>query len=82
MNKNQYREAIANLNLTQEGAGIFFGYSERTGQRWAAGHHIPFAVQGLILMMLEHDTMPDDLLSGSYGRGKRHPRPVLKEERP
>lgn len=31
-----YLSHLARLALTQEEAGAFFGYSRRTGQRWAA----------------------------------------------
>jgi hypothetical protein len=52
-----YRAHLARLGLTQEAAGVFFGGSARTGQRWAAeGPPLPVAMllhQKLTMAQLE-----------------------------
>jgi hypothetical protein len=52
MNADQYRSAIAKLDLSQEQAGIFMGRSARQGQRWAAGDPIPESVAKLLRLMV------------------------------
>jgi hypothetical protein len=50
----QYTEAIARLDLSQERAGLFFGYSARQGQRWAAGDApLPVAVAMVLRLLLD-----------------------------
>lgn len=62
MTPNQYKAAIESLGLTQEGAGIFFGYSPRQGQRWATKEFpVPPAVEYCLRLMLKHGVKPADL---------------------
>lgn len=35
MKRSTYLKMLDELGITQRGAGILFGYSGRTGQRWA-----------------------------------------------
>jgi hypothetical protein len=45
MTAAEFRAAIQELGLSQVGAGVFFGRTRRTGQRWASGESpIPTAV--------------------------------------
>jgi hypothetical protein len=61
MTPKQYKAAIAQLGLSQERAGLFFGESPRQGQRWALGERpIPVGVIIAVTMMLEHGKMPAD----------------------
>ena len=39
MTANQFRAAIEKVGLSQQRAGLFFGRSGRTGQRWASGEY-------------------------------------------
>jgi hypothetical protein len=51
MTPKQYRAAIERLGLSQEGAGVLFGVTKRTGQNWVAnGPPPPVAI--LIRLML------------------------------
>ncbi len=63
MTPTQFKTAIKQLGgLSQERAGLFFGYSARHGQRWASGEYVvPPAVEYCIRLMLEHGVMPGDL---------------------
>lgn len=67
MTPNQFRAAIKALGLSQERAGVFFGYQARQGQRWAApksvkSHQpVPPAVAMLIRLMLRHGHKPEDV---------------------
>jgi hypothetical protein len=62
MTPKQYKAAIERLGLSQERAGVFFGYSTRQGQRWALGEApIPTAVDYAIRLMIEFDRKPVDL---------------------
>ena len=62
MTPKQYKTAIEHLDLSQERAGVFFGYSTRQGQRWALGEApIPVAVAKLLRLMLKLDLKPEDV---------------------
>jgi hypothetical protein len=50
MKSETYLKLLDELNITQEGAGILFGYSRRTGQRWAA-EGPPDAVAATLLLV-------------------------------
>jgi hypothetical protein len=55
MSAFEFRLAIQILGLSQEKAGVWCGYSPRSGQRWAAGHaKVPIAVTHLLRMMVRH----------------------------
>jgi hypothetical protein len=55
MTPTQYKAAIAAVGLSQERAGIFFGYSKRPGQSWALGERaVPWAVQCALEFMVDH----------------------------
>lgn len=47
MTSNQYRAALAKLDLTQVGAARLFGVNEATSRRWAAG-----GVNGTVVILL------------------------------
>jgi hypothetical protein len=65
MTPDQFKAAIDQLGLSQERAGLFFGYSERQGQRWALGEaDVPPAVEIAIKLMLETGKIPDDMRKG------------------
>jgi hypothetical protein len=62
MTPTQYRTAIEKLGLSQEGAGVFFGYSARQGQRWANNEKpVPPAVGWCLEFMLNCGVKPGDL---------------------
>jgi hypothetical protein len=53
---------IKKLGLSQQRAGVFLGFSKRTGQRFALGEkEIPIAIVYLLSEMLLNKTMPEDL---------------------
>jgi hypothetical protein len=60
MTPDQYRQALAALKLTQQGAADFLGVSLRTSQAWATTessdakqrHRIPVAVEKLLAAMV------------------------------
>ena len=55
MTAEQFKAAIAKVGLSQQRAGIFFGRSPRSGQRWALGElDIPYDVAGCLAYMVEH----------------------------
>jgi hypothetical protein len=55
MNKVEFKLAIQILGMSQQKAGVWCGYSPRTGQRWALGEtEIPPAVGYLLRMMVRH----------------------------
>lgn len=62
MTPSQYKAAIEKLGLSQEAAGLFFGYSKRQGQRWATKEFpVPPAVDYCLKLMLSTETVPGDL---------------------
>jgi hypothetical protein len=59
MNHNEYRDALAALDLTQGAAARFFQVDERTSRRWATGEiPVPHAVALLFRVMIEEDISP------------------------
>jgi hypothetical protein len=55
MNKVEFKIAIQILGMSQQKAGVWCGYSPRTGQGWALGEReIPIAVARLLRMMVRH----------------------------
>jgi hypothetical protein len=62
MTPKQYKAAIEKLGISQEAAGVFFGYSPRQGQRWANKERaIPLAVGWCLEFMLKYGIKPGDL---------------------
>lgn len=62
MTPAQFRDAIAKVGLSQEAAGIWFGRSERTGQRWASGdYEVPEYVARFLRYMVRKKLTPDDV---------------------
>jgi len=61
MTATQFKNAIAQLGLSQEAAGEFMGRSPRQGQRWANGDAIPESVAKLLRLMIKHDLKPEDV---------------------
>jgi hypothetical protein len=62
MTAKAYRDAIAEIGLSQTRAGQFFGFSDRQGQRMARGEAdlLP-AVIHLLNLMIKHGVRPADL---------------------
>jgi DNA-binding transcriptional regulator YiaG len=55
MTPNEYRQAIAALNLTQVGAATLLGVSPRTSRRWALGEsEIPESVALALRLLIEN----------------------------
>jgi hypothetical protein len=62
MTAKAYRDAIADLGMSQVKAGQFFGFSDRQGQRLARGEATVLpAVVHLIELMLKYKIKPADL---------------------
>jgi hypothetical protein len=62
----KYKKIIAGWGLTQELAGLFFGYSPRVGQSWALGEYpVPGAVAMLIELMVRSELTPADVAKTS-----------------
>lgn len=62
MNAEQYRDALARLDLTQVGAAKLFGVNDRTSRRWAIGEQeIPQAVAIALRLMIRFDVKPIDV---------------------
>lgn len=54
MNAQQYRDALAKLDLTQVAAGELFGVGARTSRRWALDEaRVPPSVAMLLELMLK-----------------------------
>jgi hypothetical protein len=54
MNAQQYRDALAKLNLTQVAAGELFGVGARTSRRWALDEaRVPTPVAILLELMIK-----------------------------
>jgi hypothetical protein len=51
MTPAEFRAAIAVVGLSQQAAGVWFGRSARTGQRWASGE---YAVPGYVARFLRY----------------------------
>ncbi len=60
MTANQYRAALARLDLTQVGAARLFGVNEATSRRWAAGG-VHGTVEILLRLMLAGKVTRDDV---------------------
>jgi DNA-binding transcriptional regulator YiaG len=57
-----YRDAIAQLDLTQVAASDFFETARRTSPRWAQGEaRIPGAVKKLLAVMISEGLLPEDV---------------------
>jgi hypothetical protein len=62
MSAKAYREAIAELDLSQVRAARFLGLSDRQGQRIARGEvKVPVPVIHLLRLMLNRGVKPGDL---------------------
>lgn len=62
MSSAQFRDAIAKVGLSQEAAGVWFGRSGRTGQRWASGDYdVPEHVARFLRYMVRQKLMADDV---------------------
>jgi hypothetical protein len=57
---DDFKAMTKGFGLTQQGAGLFFGSSARTGQRWAA-HGPPPAVAMLLHLMDFEEMAPAEL---------------------
>lgn len=60
MDAEQYRRALAQLALSQEAAGVEFGSSPRSGQRWAA-EGPPASVAILVRLLLARKISLEDV---------------------
>jgi len=64
MTPAQFRDAIAKVGLSQEAAGVWFGRSPRTGQRWASGdYEVPGYVARFLRFMVRAELTPDDIVN-------------------
>lgn len=62
MTADEYRDALARLDLSQVGAAKLFGVNDRTSRRWArAEQEIPRAVAIALRLMIRFDVKPADL---------------------
>lgn len=62
MTPDQYRTAIAKLDLSQERAGRWLGLSPRQGRRYASGEaEIPEPVAKLLRLVLRLKLSPDEV---------------------
>jgi hypothetical protein len=53
MTPAEFRKAIAQVGLSQQDAGVWFGRSPRTGQRWASGEYaVPAYVARFLRFMI------------------------------
>jgi len=60
MTPDQFRDALARLDLSQVGAARLFGYDERTARRWASGElPVPAAVAICLRLMLKFKVTPE-----------------------
>jgi hypothetical protein len=61
MTPAEFREAIVQVGLSQAAAGLWFGRSRRTGQRWANGTYpVPdYVARFLRYMVIAHLTPSD-----------------------
>ena len=67
----EYKYAINRLGLTQEMAGVVFGMSKRTGQRWACSG--PPASVSATLIMVGSDRHKLDVLLKQSAKQKIKP---------
>jgi DNA-binding transcriptional regulator YiaG len=62
MTPTAYRDAIAQVGLTQVAASDFFEAARRTSPRWAQGQaRIPGAVKKLLAVMISEGLSPEDV---------------------
>ena len=62
MTANQYRRALARLELSQLAAGELFGVGSRTSRRWALDEaRVPPPVAILLKLMLKKRIKPDHI---------------------
>ena len=61
MNKDQYRDAIYRLGLSQGAAAAFLGVSIRTSWGYANGKPIPLGYAKLLRLMIERGIQPADV---------------------
>ena len=62
MTPEEFCDAIAKVGLTQEAAGVWFGRSGRTGQRWASGEYeVPEYVARFLRYMVRKKLTADKL---------------------
>lgn len=62
MTKDEYRDAIGRLGLTQVGAARFLGVNEKTSRRWASGESdIPRTVAVVLWLMLRFKVKPESV---------------------
>lgn len=57
-----YLEQILSLGLSQEEAGVFFGTSSRTGQRWASDGP-PFLVKAILDLGMSRDQLNELMIA-------------------
>jgi hypothetical protein len=63
MTGKEYRQAIAQLRMTQVGSARFFGVDASQARRWISGaRSIPPAVEMLLLVMIRCGLSPHDVL--------------------
>jgi transcriptional regulator with XRE-family HTH domain len=61
MTANQYRAALAKLNLTQAAAAEFLGISIRTSHGYANGEPIPEGYAKLLRLVIRLELKPDEV---------------------
>ena len=62
MTATQFKIVIDKVGLSQEAAGLFFGRSQRTGQRWATGEYdVPDYVAKFLRLMIRYKLTPEDV---------------------
>ena len=67
MTANQFRAALARLELSQLMAARLFGVNERTGRRWALDERpVPPAVAALLHLMLAGKITVQDIGETTY----------------
>ena len=75
MTPAQFRDAIAQVGLSQQKAGVWFGKSKRTGQRWASGdYEVPVYVARFLRFMVKAALTPDDIVNPRPPRQRRNRR--------
>jgi hypothetical protein len=77
MTHNQWKRLLARFNppLSQVRAAEMFGYTGRTGQRWASGElPVPKAIELLVRLMLEAECeRPEELIGVVQSKVPRSP---------
>jgi len=63
MTPKQFKAALERVGLSHQKAGILFGKSGRTGQRWADGDYpIPEYVENFLKYMVKHGITASDIV--------------------